>query len=116
MNTLLGMQIDVRRKKPTLANVFGGLSGPAIKPVAVRMVYQVRKAIPLPIVGMGGIRTGEDVAEFLLAGANAVSVGTAALVEPSAPLRILKEFEAYMEQQGFGTVRELKEAFQDIER
>lgn len=111
INTLLGMKIDVYRKKPVLANVMGGLSGPAIKPVAVRMVYQVRRAVSLPIIGIGGIMTGEDAAEFLLAGADGFAVGTAALVDPVAPVRILEELEAYMKSQGFLTINELKDAF-----
>ena len=110
INTLLGMRIDVRQKAPILANVMGGLSGPAIKPVAVRMVYQVRRAVQLPIIGLGGIMTGEDAAEFLLAGADAVAVGTAALIDPVAPVRILEELETYMEEEGFSSVSELKEA------
>ncbi|MGI6751480.1 MAG: dihydroorotate dehydrogenase [Anaerovoracaceae bacterium] len=111
INTLLGMKIDVYRKKPVLANLMGGFSGPAIKPVAVRMVYQVRQAVSLPIVGIGGIMTGEDAAEFLLAGADGVAVGTAALVDPTAPVRILEELETYMKNQGFSTIKQLKDAF-----
>ena len=111
INTLLGMRIDVNRKKPVLANVMGGFSGPAIKPVAVRMVYQVRRAVKLPIIGLGGITTGEDVAEFLLAGADLVSVGTAALVNPTAPVDILAEFEAYMQRQGLTSIQQLKDSF-----
>lgn len=113
INTLLGMRIDIRRKMPVLANKMGGLSGPAIKPVAVRMVYQVRRAVRLPLIGMGGILTGEDAAEFLMAGADAVAVGTAALVDPSAPVRIIAELTGFMEEQGYSTIRELKEAFAD---
>ncbi len=108
INTLLGMRIDVHLGKPVLAMKVGGLSGPAIKPVAVRMVYQVRQAVKLPIIGMGGIMTGEDAAEFLLAGADAVAVGTAGLVDPTAPLRILGELEAYMMDQSFRSVADLK--------
>lgn len=110
INTLLGMRIDTRTLRPVLANRTGGLSGPAVKPVAVRMVWQVRRAVQLPLIGMGGIRTGEDAAEFLLAGADAVAVGTAALVDPTAPVRILGELEAYMERMGFDSVAALKEA------
>lgn len=111
INTLLGMKIDVQRKKAILANTMGGFSGPAIKPVAVRMVYQVRQAVRIPILGLGGIMTGEDVAEFIMAGADAVSIGTAALVNPTAPVDILKELEAYMMEQGFKTIQEIREAF-----
>ena len=92
---------------------WGGLSGPAIKPVAVRMVYQVRRAISLPIIGLGGIMTGEDVVEFIMAGADAVSVGTAAFVNPVAPVEIKKELIAYMERYGFKTLQEVREAFLD---
>nr|WP_315020789.1 dihydroorotate dehydrogenase [uncultured Aminipila sp.] len=111
INTLLGMKIDVQRKKPVLANVMGGFSGPAVKPVAVRMVYQVRKAVSIPIVGLGGIMTGEDAAEFIMAGADLVSVGTAALVNPTAPIDILEELKIYMQEQGFKTIDEIRDAF-----
>ena len=113
INTLLGMRIDVHKKKPVLFNKMGGLSGPAIKPVAVRMVYQVRRAISLPIIGLGGIMTGEDVVEFIMAGADAVSVGTAAFANPTAPVVIKKELVAYMERYGFKTLQEVREAFLD---
>lgn len=112
INTLLGMKIDVQRRKPVLANVMGGFSGPAIKPVAVRMVYQVRRAVNIPIIGLGGIMTGEDVVEFIMAGADAVSVGTAALVNPTAPVDILQELKNYMVEQGFKTISEIRDAFQ----
>lgn len=111
INTLLGMKIDVQRKKPVLANVMGGVSGPAVKPVAVRMVYQVRRAVNIPIIGLGGIMTGEDVAEFIMAGADLVSVGTAALVNPTAPVDILQELKTYMQEQGFNTINEIRDAF-----
>lgn len=111
INTLLGMKIDVQRKKPVLANVMGGFSGPAVKPVAVRMVYQVRRAVNIPIIGLGGIMTGEDVAEFIMAGADLVSVGTAALVNPTAPVDILQELKTYMQEQGFNTINEIRDAF-----
>lgn len=114
INTLLGMRIDLARRRPVLANRMGGLSGPAIKPVAVRMVYQVRRAVALPIIGMGGIMTGLDAAEFLLAGADGVAVGTAALVDPTAPVRILNELEKYLREQGFQSITQWKNAFQDI--
>ncbi|MDR0853860.1 MAG: dihydroorotate dehydrogenase [Clostridiales Family XIII bacterium] len=91
INTLLGMRIDLRTGQPVLANGTGGLSGPAVKPVAVRMVYQVSRAVSLPVIGMGGIMTGADALEFLLAGARAVAVGTAALINPVAPIDILSE-------------------------
>lgn len=112
INTLLGMRIDVRRGKPVLANTTGGFSGPAVKPVALRMVYQVRRAVQIPIIGLGGISTGEDAAEFLMAGADAVAVGTAALMNPTAPVDILEQLKGYMEEMDFATVSDIKNAFQ----
>ena len=114
INTLLSMKIDIYKKKPILANIMGGLSGPAIKPVAVRMVYQTRKAVKIPIIGLGGIMTGEDAVEFLMAGADAVSVGTASLVNPMAPINIIAEIEEYMKAQGFKSIAELKEESKKI--
>ena len=96
INTLRGMRIDIKTKKPVLKTGSGGLSGPAIHPVAVYMVYQVRRAVDVPVIGMGGVMTGEDAYELLLAGADAVAVGTAALIDPAAPLRILNELEALL--------------------
>jgi len=111
INTLMGMRIDLRSRRPILANVTGGFSGPAIKPVALRMVYQVRRAVSLPILGLGGIMTGEDAAEFLMAGADAVAVGTAALVNPTAPVDVVEGLRAFMEREGFASIAELKAAF-----
>lgn len=107
INTLLGMSIDIRRKRAHLGNLFGGLSGPSIKPVALRMVWQVAGAVKIPVIGIGGIMTGEDAVEFLMAGASAVQVGTACFVNPRAPLQIAGELEAFMEQQGYSSVKEL---------
>ena len=87
INTLVGMKIDMRRRRPFLGNETGGLSGPAVRPVAVRMVYQVAQAVRIPVVGIGGIVTTEDALEFLMAGASAVQVGTAIFVDPHSPLR-----------------------------
>ena len=98
INTLLGMKIDLKTKKPVLANKAGGFSGPAIKPVAVRMVYQVYEAVKIPIVGMGGIATAEDVIEIMLAGATAVEVGAANLVEPFACKNIIEDLPRVMEK------------------
>jgi dihydroorotate dehydrogenase (NAD+) catalytic subunit len=99
INTLKGMRIDLKTKRPVLSTGTGGLSGPAIHPVAVRMVWETRQAVGenVPIIGMGGVMTGADAYELMLAGANAVAVGTAALADPRAPVRILKELETYLD-------------------
>lgn len=107
INTLLGMRIDIETKKPILSNVMGGLSGPAVFPVAVRMVYQVRRAVSVPIIGMGGIRTGRDAVEMLMAGADAIAVGTALFADPLAPVHVLEEMQEWMEAHGVRSVREL---------
>lgn len=107
INTLTGMKIDIHKKSFAVANKTGGLSGPAIKPVAVRMVYQVAQAVNLPIIGMGGIMTGEDAIEFILAGATAVAVGTANFHNPYATEEIVKGIEQYMEQYQIGDIKEL---------
>lgn len=107
INTLTGMKIDVERRTFAVANKTGGLSGPAIKPVAVRMVYQVANAIKLPIIGMGGIRTAEDALEFLMVGASAVAVGTANFVNPYATLEVIDGIVAYMERHGIADINEL---------
>lgn len=107
INTLTGMKIDVQRQKFVLANKTGGLSGPAIKPVAVRMVYQVAHSVSLPIIGMGGIFTAEDALEFILAGATAVSIGTANFVNPTATVDVIEGIEAYMEQHNVADIHEL---------
>ena len=98
INTLLGMSIDIEKKKPVLANNMGGLSGPAIKPVAVRMVYQVSKAVKIPVLGLGGIVNGRDVIEFMLAGATAVSIGTGNFIEPEVSIKAINEVEDYMKR------------------
>ncbi len=107
INTLTGMKIDINRRTFALANKTGGMSGPAVKPVAVRMVYEAANAVKLPIIGMGGIATAEDALEFLLAGATAVSVGTANFFHPTATLDVIKGIEEYMERQKVGAVIEL---------
>jgi dihydroorotate dehydrogenase (NAD+) catalytic subunit len=99
INTLIGMAIDIRTRRPKLANRTGGLSGPAIKPVAVRMVYEVYKAVKIPIIGMGGIMHADDAVEFLLAGASAVAVGTANFINPTATTDILDGLIAFMRQE-----------------
>ena len=105
INTLTGMKIDIQRQTFALANKTGGLSGPAVKPVAVRMVYQVAQAVKLPIVGMGGIATAEDALEFILAGATGVSVGTANFYQPMATAQVIEGIEAYMEKKGVEDIR-----------
>ena len=107
INTLLGMKIDIKTRRPVLKNNTGGLSGPAVMPVAVRMVHQVRGAVKLPIIGMGGITTGEDAIEFLLAGADAVAVGTAGIVDPYAWIKVRNGINDYLDQNGYKSVREI---------
>ena len=107
INTLTGMKIDIHRQKFAIANKTGGMSGPAVKPIAVRMVYQVANAVDLPIIGMGGIQNGEDAVEFLMAGATAVSVGTANFMNPTATIDTVKGIEKYMQQYGIEDVNQL---------
>lgn len=98
INTLLGMSIDIEKQRPVLANNMGGLSGPAIKPVAVRMVYQVAKAVKIPVLGLGGIVNGNDVIEFMLAGATAISIGTGNFIEPETSIKAIQGVEDYMKR------------------
>ncbi|QSQ08768.1 Dihydroorotate dehydrogenase B (NAD(+)), catalytic subunit [Koleobacter methoxysyntrophicus] len=107
VNTFLGMAIDIDRKKPLLANTFGGLSGPAIKPIALRMVWEVYERVDIPVIGMGGIMNWKDAVEFILAGAASVAVGTANFVNPTAPLEIIDGIENYMIREGINDIREL---------
>jgi dihydroorotate dehydrogenase (NAD+) catalytic subunit len=107
VNTLLGMAIDAETRRPRLARVVGGLSGPAIKPVALRMVWQVARAVAVPVIGVGGIMTGEDAVEFLLAGASAVQVGTANFVDPTSTTRVLDGVAEYCVRQGVARVSDL---------
>jgi len=107
INTLLGMSIDINQQRPFLANTFGGLSGPAIRPVAVRMVWQVAEAVDLPIMGMGGITTWQDGVEFLLAGATAIGIGTGNFVNPQAPQEVIQGIKGYCEKHGLTSVRDL---------
>lgn len=107
INTLLGMAIDAETRRPKLARVVGGLSGPAIKPVALRMVWQVAGAVNVPVIGMGGVTCGADAIEFLLAGASAVAVGTANFIDPSATMRVLDGISEYCQRHGVGQVREI---------
>lgn len=107
INTLVGMAIDVRTRRPKIANVTGGLSGPAIRPIAVRMVWQVAQAVRLPILGMGGIVTGEDAVELLLAGATAVAVGTASFIDPTSVVQVIDGLRDYCVANGIAEAREL---------
>ena len=107
INTMLGMRIDLRRRKPIIANTMGGFSGPAIFPVALRMVYQVSKAVAIPVVGMGGVSSAEDVMEMMLAGATAVEVGAANLVNPFASLEIVRELPNTMKKYGIENLSEI---------
>ena len=107
INTLTGMKIDIHKRKFVLANKTGGLSGPAIKPVAVRMVYQAAHTVKIPIIGMGGIATAEDAIEFLLAGASAIAVGAMNFVNPYTTIEVIEGIEAYMKQYGIEDVKEI---------
>ena len=107
INTLLGMAINAETRKPELANVTGGLSGPAIKPVALRLVWEVYKSVSIPIVGMGGIMTATDAIEFFIAGASAVAIGTANFVNPHASIEVVKGIHAYLKKANINSVKEL---------
>lgn len=108
INTLSGMAIDIHKRRPVLANVFGGLSGPAIKPVALRMVWQTVRAVSIPVIGIGGIVTASDALEFLMAGAVSVQIGTATLINPQTAQEIIAGIEKYMEQKGITELGELR--------
>ena len=107
VNTFLGMAIDVEKRKPYLSTVTGGLSGPCIRPIAVRMVYQVAQAVKVPVIGLGGIMNGRDAIEFLLAGATAVQVGTANFVDPSVTGKIVDEIEEYLNRHNISSINEI---------
>ncbi|WP_277058439.1 dihydroorotate dehydrogenase [Trichlorobacter lovleyi] len=107
INTLTGMAIDLERRRPVLANVTGGLSGPAIKPIALRMVWQVARAVKVPVIGIGGIMSATDALEFILAGATAVQVGTASFVNPAAAQEIAEEMEQWLVERGIADIRSL---------
>jgi len=107
INTLLGMAVDVNRMKPSLSTITGGLSGPAIRPVAIRMVWQVAQAVNIPVIGIGGIMTAGDALEFFLAGASAIQVGTASFIDPLASVSILEGIEDYLNNKGFSDIREI---------
>ena len=112
INTIPGMAIDIERRQFRIANRTGGMSGPALKPIAVRMVYEARKAVSVPIIGMGGIRSAEDVVEFMMAGANAVAVGTAIFVDPGCLVGIVDGLNAWLDKHGIAEVSEIVGAMQ----
>ncbi len=107
INTLLGMSVDVERMRPSLATVTGGLSGPAVKPIALRMVWQVARAVKIPVIGAGGISTFSDALEFILAGASAIQVGTASFIDPRSTINILEGIEQFLIRKGFSGISEL---------
>jgi len=107
INTLLGMSVDVVNMRPALSTITGGLSGPAIKPVALRMVWQVANAVKIPVIGVGGIMSVSDALEFLLAGASAIQIGTASFIDPQAAVNIVKGIEDFLERKGFSDVKQI---------
>ena len=107
INTLLGMSVDVAKMRPSLSTITGGLSGPAIKPVALRMVWQVANAVRIPVIGMGGIMSASDALEFLLAGASAVQIGTASFIDPQASVKVLEGIENYLVKMGFSDIKDI---------
>jgi len=107
INTLTGMRIDINTRKPIIANITGGMSGPAVFPVAVRMVWQVKKAVKIPVIGMGGITTWKDAVEMMMAGADAMQIGTALFTDPYSPVKIAEGLNAYLDKNGMKSVTEL---------
>lgn len=107
INTMLGMAIDIEKRKPLLSTVTGGLSGPAVKPVALRMVWQVSKAVKVPVVGLGGIMNAEDAVAFLLAGATAIEIGTANFIDPAITVKVAEGINAYLDRHGYHSVKEI---------
>jgi dihydroorotate dehydrogenase (NAD+) catalytic subunit len=112
VNTFVSLAIDVHTRRPRIGAGFGGLSGPAIKPIALRLVYEAARAVKIPVIGLGGIRSGEDAAEFMLAGASAVQVGTANFWDPEAPCRIARELDHYLEKENISDVKQLVGTFE----
>jgi dihydroorotate dehydrogenase (NAD+) catalytic subunit len=107
VNTFVSLAVDARTRRPRIGANFGGLSGPAIKPIALRLVYEAAQAARIPVIGLGGIASGEDAAEFLIAGASAVEVGTASFWDPSSPLRIARELDEFLASEKVASVREI---------
>ena len=107
INTLLGMAVDIKKMRPSLATITGGLSGPAVKPVALRMVWQAAKAVKIPVIGIGGIMNADDAIEFFLAGASAIQVGTASFIDPQAAVTILEGIENYIMAKGFSDIQDI---------
>ena len=113
INTLMGMEIDIERRRPVLGNITGGLSGPCVKPVALRMVYQVSRAVNVPIIGMGGISCWQDAVQFFLAGADAIAVGTANFADPAVTMKICEELDKYLESHGLKNIVELVDGLEE---
>jgi dihydroorotate dehydrogenase (NAD+) catalytic subunit len=107
INTLLGMSVDVEKMKPSLSTVTGGLSGPAVTPVALRMVWQVAKAVKIPVIGIGGISTASDALEFFLAGASAVQIGTASFIDPLTSVKVIEGIENYLTRKGYNDIKDI---------
>ena len=107
INTLLGMAIDAEKRRPVLSTVTGGMSGPAVKPIALRMVWQVAKAVKIPVIGLGGIMNWRDAVEFLLAGASAIQIGTANFIDPAITLKVAEGIDDYLERHGFSSVKDI---------
>ena len=113
INTLMGMEIDIERRRPVLGNITGGLSGPCVKPLALRMVYQVSRAVNVPIIGMGGISCWQDAVQFFLAGADAIAVGTANFADPAVTMKICEGLDKYLESQGLKNIAELVDGLEE---
>jgi dihydroorotate dehydrogenase (NAD+) catalytic subunit len=107
INTLLGMAIDAKTRKPVLSTITGGLSGPAVKPIALRMVWQVAKAVKVPVIGLGGIMNATDAIEFMLAGATAIQVGTANFIDPAISVKIVEGIDNYLNKNGFSSAKDI---------
>ena len=107
INTILGMAIDARKRRPLLSTITGGLSGACVKPIALRMVWQVAKAVHIPVVGLGGIMNATDAIEFILAGASAIQIGTANFIDPAVTVKVIEGINAYLDENGFKSVKEI---------